>query len=72
MKCEICKKKIKEDDLDWDVLEQHGVYVHEFCVKAKSIIIAKPDGVKEYSKITGNDLDKAIEENIIKIMPSGQ
>ena len=63
--CYVCKKKIKENE-KFKFYELYG-FCHEDCVVAKSHVIVKELGVKQYNKKSrGKKFSKIEQEQIIK------
>jgi uncharacterized protein YlaI len=71
VKCSICKKPVEFDTLDVEEYIYRNRMVHDFCVHAQSLMIAKPLDVPKFEHEENVDVDKAIAENTIGTAPSG-
>jgi hypothetical protein len=69
--CDVCQQEVEPEDLDVEYLRQHNNARHDFCVRAFSIILAKPDDVPEYETKTVANEEDVIMDNVIGTVPSG-
>jgi hypothetical protein len=65
--CEICKRPLSQDAIDWERWETTGRLVHKNCVTAKSSVKATGRNVKKYpdKNIPPELAKKIIKDNTI-------
>lgn len=67
--CDICKKYVCQEELDWERWETTGKLVHKNCVRAQSSVKTVPHNVPQYpdKEIPSGLAEKILRDNVIRV-----